>query len=368
MFERFGPEALAIIEDAKVESQRHKAGYVNTTHLLMALTNAGAEIACQALNSVNVTYDSIGREAAKLTVKRGAEVVSVFPQRSSASYTEGSIGFSEAAAEVLHGARDQSRYFGQSSVNPEHILLAITESKQASAMKILEELGANITFLRRQVMSLMAHEVFASDTAPLLRTTLIDGLTDVISHNLQASDSLRKLSQRAAGKEKTHRNGLPDDNEIVHMALVSYIPDFLYTQVTFQRYLLQKSIHCLTERTGPLDQELSASIISSAAQNLRKEVRETIEYLWSHEYRIFTQVLDDAEHDLIGSVIEDLWWTESEELALEELFDNALEDHRRKQVLSLQKRRLELAQRLNRLRERLESTIHQSFQKRKATA
>ncbi len=368
MFERFGPQALAVIEDAKAESQRHKAGYVNTTHLLMALTNADAEIASQALNSVSVNYDSVTKEAGRLTSRKASESTSVFPQRSSASYTEGSIGFSEAAAEALHGARDQSRYFGQSTVNPEHILLAITESKQASAMKILEELGANLTFLRRQVMSLMAHESFVTDSAPLLRTTLIDGMTDLISHNLQASDSLRKLAQRAAGKEKLSRNGLPEDNEIVHMALVSYIPDFLYTQVAFQRYLLQQSIHCLMERTGPLDQELSASIISSAAQNLRSEIRDTIEYLWSHEYRIFTQVLDDAEHDLIGSVIEDLWWTESEELALEELFDSALEDHRRKQVLSLQKRRLELAQRLNRLRERLENTIRQGFQKRKASA
>src|SRR5262249_51526275 len=159
-----------------------------------------------------------------------------------------------------------------------------------------------------------------------------------ISHNLQSADSLKKLAQKADGKPNAPKNGVPDDNQIVHMALVSYIPDFLYAQVAYQRYLLQQSIHRLMERTGPLDQELSASIISSAAQNLRREVRETIEYLWSHEYRIFTQVLDDAEHDLIGSVIEDLWWTESEELALEELFDKAMEDHRRKQVLSLQKR------------------------------
>lgn len=44
-------------------------------------------------------------------------------------------------------------------------------------------------------------------------------------------------------------------------------------------------------------------------------------------------MLDEAEHDLIGSVVEDLWWAQGEEIALNDLFADALDDHRRKHLL-----------------------------------
>lgn len=83
----------------------------------------------------------------------------------------------------------------------------------------------------------------------------------------------------------------------------------------------------------------------------------------SSEYRLFSNMLDDAEHDLIGSVIEDLWWAQGEEIALNELFSEALDDHRRKHLLDLQKRRLEITTRLATLKERLDETIRHCFVK-----
>src|SRR5207245_2606933 len=132
--------------------------------------------------------------------------------------------------------------------------------------------------------------------------------------------------------------------------------------------LLQETLKILAERTGQLDQELTATLVSNGAQHLRDEVRGTIECLWSHEYRLFDQMLDEGEHDLIGSVIEDLWWAQSEEIALHDLFDAALDDHRRTHVLSLQKRRIELSQRMTKLRTRLAETIQQCFVRRSISA
>lgn len=97
-------------------------------------------------------------------------------------------------------------------------------------------------------------------------------------------------------------------------------------------------------------------------------MRNAIEFMLSSEYRLFSQMLDDAEHDLIGSVIEDLWWAQGEEIALNELFSEALDDHRRKHLLSLQERRLEITSRLSKLRDSLDETIRQCFVKRSATA
>src|SRR5205823_6814595 len=107
---------------------------------------------------------------------------------------------------------------------------------------------------------------------------------------------------------------------------------------------------------------------SNSSKKLQSEVRATIEHIWSREYRMFDEMLDEAEHDLIGTVIEDLWWAQSEEIALHDLFDAALDDHRRKQLLSLQKRRIEITQRITKLRSRLGETISQCFVKRSISA
>ena len=79
-------------------------------------------------------------------------------------------------------------------------------------------------------------------------------------------------------------------------------------------------------------------------------------------------MLDEAEHDVIGSVIEDLWWAQSEEIALHDSVAEAMDDHRRAHMLNLQKRRLELAERMNKLRTRLNETVHQCFIKHPISA
>ena len=123
-------------------------------------------------------------------------------------------------------------------------------------------------------------------------------------------------------------------------------------------------MNLLRKRCGNLDPEFAASTVSTSAQNIRSEVRQTVEYVWSHEFRLMSKLPDDADYDLIGSVIEDLWWTHSEEIALNQVFGEALDDHRRQQMLNLQKRRLEIEERYVKLRLRLTDTIRQCFLKR----
>ena len=113
-----------------------------------------------------------------------------------------------------------------------------------------------------------------------------------------------------------------------------------------------------------MGQELTASVISKAAQNIREEVRSAFEYMLSNEYRLFNQMMDEAEYDEIGAVIEELWWTQGEEIALHKLFIEALDDHRRQQMLGLQKRRIEISDRLGRLKGKLNDTVRACFERR----
>lgn len=361
MFKRFGDAAMQVIQAARADCERMKSKIVGTEHLLLALTVDSESIAARALASMGVNAQNVKAEMER-TMPRPepqAQVVETPPPAIDAETT-----YSDCALEGFARAQDYCRYFGLKEVKPEHLLLAVADVHECGAVKILDELGSNMDHMRRQIMFLMAKQHAARQTAPPLKTALVAGLTDLIEGNLASVRMLSNLSVRSGCR----LNPLPDRREVVHMVFLGYMPDLLCTQVAFQRHLLQEALKMMEDRTGSLDQELTATIVSNSAQHLRQEVRSTIEHLWSSEYRLFDQMLNEAEHDLIGSVIEDLWWAQSEEIALHDLFDEAIVDHRRKHLMTLQKRRLELTQRLEKLRGRLAETIRQCFEKRSLSA
>ncbi len=359
MFKRFGEAAMQVMHAAAADSERFSSPVVGTQHLLLGLTRSSDCLAARALESMGVNVKSVSSELQQINAPVEAASTGLDPRSSFIEYEVQPV-YSDLAQEALGRAKDHCRYFGEVELKPEHILLAVVDVDKSGAVKILEELGANLSFLRRHVMHLMAKQYSSNQTVQPLRTALVTSLTDLIDSNLECARSLATLARRSSCRVA----GLPERREIVHMVLTGYMPDLLCTQVAFQRHLLQEALKLLEQRTGPLEQESTATIVSNSAQHLRLEVRNTIEYLWSNEYKLLDQMLNDAEHDLIGSVIEDLWWAHSEEIALHELFDEALEDHRRKQLLSLQKRRLEIAHRLTKLRIRLIETVQQCFRSR----
>lgn len=360
MFKRFGQAAMQVVEAARQDCQRFKNKTVGTEHLLLALTAVDQSLAARALAAMGINSAKVAAEVERLLPRMEAQDPSALAQPAVIE----PASYSDCAIEAFVRSVDQCRYFGLQEVNPEHLLLAVIEVPDCGAMKILEELGANLSFLRRHIMFLMSRHYSSKHVVPSVRTALVGALTDLVECNLASVRSLSNLAARSQSQFKF----LPDRREIVFSVFLGYMPDLLCTQVSFQRHLLQESIKLMETRTGPLDKELTATIVSNSAQHLRLEVRNTIEYLWGNEYRLFDQMLNEAEHDLIGSVIEDIWWAQSEEIALHELFDEALVDHRRKQLLSLQKRRLEISQRLTKLRTRLEDTIRQCFSKYSVSA
>ncbi len=365
MFDKYADLTMQVLQEAREECVRLQAPDIGTEHLLVALTDESSGLTAMALSSMGIDRDKVEKEARRTAESAGGKKLGL---RSAGDLGTGETaqepGFSDRAVEAIRLAEDHSRFFGQDEVRPEHLLLAIVDLAESLGANILEEMGANLPFLRRRVIHLMAQECSFNQCAPAFKDALVNGLTELISINQGAADSLAALGRRS-GATLRH---VPDRAEIVHMVCVAYLPELLSTQVAFQRHLLEESVKLLSERTGALDQELTASIVSNAAQHLRSETRATVEFLWCHEYRLFDQLLDDAEHDLIGSVIEDLWWAHSEELALHELFDSALVDHRRKQALTLQKRRIEISQRITKLKDRLAETIRQCFTKRSGVA
>jgi len=381
VFERSGESLLRVVHDALDISAEVKSKWVCTEHLLLILAKdleEGAEdVASLALRSMNISAEAARKEIfERLRDKKETEPLYLErPEEADALQERASLtlpqaneyvkpAFSQIVIQALHRAEEYSIFLGQYEVEPEHLLLAMIDMQDAGALKVFEELSVNLIFLRRQIMQILAQEFSLEYGEVTFREIIKEGMAEFVDKYQSCVDALNDLGVRS-------RNPLLrtySRQQIVHMVCVSYLSDFLATQVGFQRYLLEESLKSLNQRAGALDKEITASIISTAAQNLRSDVRGVIEQLWCQEYRSLDHMLDDAEHDLIGSVIEDLWWAQSEEIGLHNLFDEALDDHRRQQLLTLQKRRTEVAQRLTRLRGRLSDTIRQCFVKHPISA
>ncbi|HEY9717758.1 MAG TPA: Clp protease N-terminal domain-containing protein [Trichormus sp.] len=378
VFEKASDSLLDVLRAALDECIRLDNRWVCSEHILLAMIRENDNIAGAALASMKISADSVQKEADE-RLRDKTESEPMFSERADNPEAEASdkpklrvfsrddassIGFSQMVVEALKRSNDYSLFFGATEIHPEHLLLGVIDIKDAGVNDILEELAVNVTFLRRQVFALSARASYAKDNVPGLRLALINGFDELVNRYQANAHALTNLAARAGG---VHIN-IPSRGQIVHMICMAFMGEFLSTQVAFQRYLLEENIRALGHRAGSLDKELTASIVSSGAQNLRSDVRTTIEHIWCNQYRLLTRLLDDGEHDLIGSVIEDLWWAQSEEIALNDLFSEALDDHRRKQVLSLQKRRLEIAARLTKLRHRLEETVRQCFVKHSISA
>jgi hypothetical protein len=363
MFEKFDEAARDVVSASRHECLRSRSGIVSTEHLLLALTRDPMNVAARALATMNIRAENVQEEVDRELLNSGKTDSEPGTGITTLAAFE-NICFDDQVKRIFERANEVRLFFGRDKVAPEHLLLGIIDLKDIASLKVLDELGANLVFLRRQVLNFTAQDDCLLANAPDVRHTIITGLNELISNKHDSVEQLRTL----ANSTNTKLHQLPERAELALMCFLAYLPDFLTIQVAFQRYLLEETIKLLARRAGSIDQETTAGIVSSSAQHLRAEVRATIEYIWSHELRMINQLPDEGEHDLIGSVIEDLWWTHSEEIALHEVFDEALDDYRRKQVLNLQKRKVELSQRLHKLRGRLEDTIKQCFLKRSLSA
>lgn len=353
-FDRYDEPALDVAATARHECLRSGHDVVQPVHILLAVVRDSSNLGAKALAMTNIRIDTLVQECERSFRGSGEE------KRPAHLIEYERITFNDAAKRIFNGAQDFRRYLGRSRVSPEHILLALLDTDDETILHILEELGANLTFLRRQVMSMVAASDCLSDTVPGLRETIIAGLDELVADKVDQLEQIKTMANLAG----VHLPHLPERARLVHVMFMAYLPEFLLVQVGYQRYLLEETIRLLTRRTGPLAKEDLASIVSVAAQNMRDNVRATIEYVCTHEGGGQVSMPDEAELDSIGSVAEDLWWTHSEEIALHDVFDEALDDYRRKHMLNLQKRRLEISLRLTKIRSRLQEVLRQSFLKR----
>ncbi len=143
MFGRYSERAQRVIILAQDEARRLNYNYVGTEHLLLGLLRENQGIAAKALQNLGVDLDQVRQEIEK-TLGRGTAPPS------------GEIQFTPRGKKVIMElAIDEARNLGHSYVGTEHLLLGLIREGECAAARLLENMGADLERVRREVTKLL---------------------------------------------------------------------------------------------------------------------------------------------------------------------------------------------------------------------
>ena len=129
---RFTQKSQEAIIAAQNKAERNHNSQVEPEHLLLALCEQEEGVVPQILNKLNIHR---GNLIAKITAS-----INKFPRITGAA---AQLTYSQRMRTVLLNAHDQMEPFGDDYVSTEHLLLAILETAQGDAGRILMEAGIN---------------------------------------------------------------------------------------------------------------------------------------------------------------------------------------------------------------------------------
>jgi len=149
MFERFTDKAVRVIMLAQEEARRLGHNMVGTEQVLLGLIGEDSGIAAKVLKSMGVTVKDAQVEIEKI-IGRGSGYVPV------------EVPFTPRAKRVLELSVEVARQLGDNYISTEHLLIALIDSGEGVAAKVLEKLGVNPGELRAQVMAALGDRTKAA--------------------------------------------------------------------------------------------------------------------------------------------------------------------------------------------------------------
>ncbi|KAI4383403.1 hypothetical protein MLD38_009245 [Melastoma candidum] len=142
MFERFTEKAIKVIMLAQEEARRLGHNFVGTEQILLGLIGEGTGIAAKVLKSMGINLKDARVEVEKI-IGRGTGFVAV------------EIPFTPRAKRVLELSLEEARQLGHNYIGSEHLLLGLLREGEGVAARVLENLGADPSNIRTQVIRMV---------------------------------------------------------------------------------------------------------------------------------------------------------------------------------------------------------------------
>ncbi|MBM7616813.1 ATP-dependent Clp protease ATP-binding subunit ClpC [Weissella uvarum] len=143
MEKEFTESAKTVLVMAQEQAKYFKHQAVGTEHILLALTMEKQGVAAKVLQQVDVTEEAVRDEIELFTGYGNLD----------RDYATSYLPYSPKASEILKAAQKQADELNQEHVGTEHILLALISDESILATRILNELGVNISELRRMILA-----------------------------------------------------------------------------------------------------------------------------------------------------------------------------------------------------------------------
>jgi ATP-dependent Clp protease ATP-binding subunit ClpC len=143
MFERFTDRARRVVVLAQEEAKMLNHNYIGTEHILLGLIHEGEGVAAKALESLNISLDSV-REQVQDIIGQGQQ------------QPTGHIPFTPRAKKVLELSLREALQLGHNYIGTEHILLGLIREGEGVAAQVLVKLGADLNKVRQQVIQLLS--------------------------------------------------------------------------------------------------------------------------------------------------------------------------------------------------------------------
>ena len=143
MFERFTDRARRVVVLAQEEAKMLNHNYIGTEHILLGLIHEGEGVAAKALESLDISLDSV-REQVQDIIGQGQQ------------QPTGHIPFTPRAKKVLELSLREALQLGHNYIGTEHILLGLIREGEGVAAQVLVKLGADLNKVRQQVIQLLS--------------------------------------------------------------------------------------------------------------------------------------------------------------------------------------------------------------------
>ncbi|KAK8479757.1 hypothetical protein V6N13_096462 [Hibiscus sabdariffa] len=138
----FTDKANRVIKLAQDESRELVQDFVGTAPILLGLIGEGSGIPAKVLKSMGIDLKE-ARGKVEEIIGRGSGFVTV------------EIPFTPRAKRVLKLSSEEARKFGHGYIGPEHLLLGLLRAGQGVAVRVLQNLGANPSTIRKQVIDMV---------------------------------------------------------------------------------------------------------------------------------------------------------------------------------------------------------------------
>ncbi len=143
MFERFTDRARRVLVLAQEEARLLNHNFIGTEHILLGLIHEGEGVAAKALESLGISLEAV-REKVEETIGPAG------------SSTTGSPPFTPRAKKVLELSLREALQLGHNYIGTEHMLLGLVREGEGVAAQVLVNLGADLSRVRQQVITLLS--------------------------------------------------------------------------------------------------------------------------------------------------------------------------------------------------------------------